>query len=71
MRLTVEIDEDSLREIQAATGEAKKSPAVQKALALFLRERRKRELMDMVRRGEVDYPLTNDEIEAMWEDDVD
>lgn len=70
MRITVAIDEQELREIQVATGETKKSSAVQKAVQSFLHERRKRAFLEKVRAGKTDFPLTNDELEAMFEDDT-
>ena len=71
MRVTVEIEEDDLREIQAATGEAKKSPAIHKALTNYLRERRMHAFLEKIRRGQTDYPLTNDELEAQFAVDPD
>jgi len=64
MRVTVDIDEQSLREIQAATGERKKSAAVQKALHAYLRELRKRRLLARVLAGKTDYGMTNEELES-------
>jgi Arc/MetJ family transcription regulator len=71
MRITVEIDESALRQIQEATGERKMSPAVQKALDAFLYGLRRQAFLDRVSRGETDYAMTNDELEAMLEDDSD
>ncbi len=71
MRLTVDIDEDSLRELQKATGETKKSPAVQKALQEYLHNRKVQEYLSLVREGHVDYPMTNDELEDMLDNDSD
>jgi len=67
MRITLEIDQDSFEEIQRATGASKKSQAIRRALEEFLREKRKQAFLEMVRRGETDYPMTNDELEAILE----
>lgn len=69
MRITIEIDENSLREVQKATGESKKSPAVQKAVEAFLREQRKREILERVLSGKTNYQRSNEELEAMAEYD--
>ncbi len=71
MRITIEIDESVLQQIQEATGERKMSPAVQKALDAFLLDQRRRAFLDRVDRGETDYAMTNDELEAMLEHDSD
>ncbi|MBI2432528.1 MAG: type II toxin-antitoxin system VapB family antitoxin [Candidatus Hydrogenedentes bacterium] len=71
MRLTVEIDEESLRQIQEATGEKKKSPAIQKAIEAYLRSQKVQKYLDMVREGHIDYPMTNDELEEMLDNDAD
>ena len=65
MRITIEIDENILKEIQKATAIPKKSPAVQKALEMYLRAIRKRKFLDKVLSGQTDYNLTNDELEEM------
>jgi Arc/MetJ family transcription regulator len=64
MRLTIEVDDSDLRAIQRITGEKKKSPAVSRALAEFLRQQKKQKLIEMALSGQTDYPLTNDELEA-------
>jgi len=67
MRITIEIDENSLSLIQQATGESKKSPAVQRALAAFLEERRMQEFLKRVREGQTDFSMSNDELEGVLE----
>jgi len=64
MRITVEIDAKELRLIQQATGQKKKSPAVSKALSDYLRMQQKRVFIGRALRGETNYSLTNDELEA-------
>lgn len=71
MRITIEIDENSLQEIQRLTGESKKSPAIQQALANYLEERRMHQFLDLVREGKTDYSLSNDELEGMLEHGAD
>lgn len=71
MRITVEIDAKKLAEIQRITGLRMKSPAISRALDLFLRETRKRKLLDRVREGKTDYPLSNQALEALGDDDSD
>jgi len=67
MRITIDIDEESLRRIQEATGERKMSPAVSKVIEAFLLDLGRREFVESVRRGELEFPMTNDELEAMFE----
>jgi Arc/MetJ family transcription regulator len=64
MRITINIDEDALRDVQRLTRISKKSPAVSKAIAEYLREVRKHDLIRRVREGHTDYAATNDELEA-------
>mgnify|MGYP003382584000 CR=1 FL=1 len=71
MRITVELDEASLRKIQEVTGEKKKSPAVQKALQAFLKDQSRRAFVQQVREGRIDFPMTNDQLEELLEDDPD
>ena len=64
MRITVEIDESVLAEIQKLTGLAKKSPAVSQALQDYLHQERKRRFIARVMEGETDYSATNEELES-------
>ncbi len=68
MRITVDIDDKSMRELQRCTGLRKKSPAVGVAVADYLRRRKVEQVIKMVREGKVDYQTTNEEIEKMWDD---
>jgi len=63
MRITVDIDENTIRSVQAVTGLRKKSPAVTRALADYLREINKRELIQRVLEGRVDYRTSNENLE--------
>jgi putative antitoxin of VapBC-like toxin-antitoxin system len=65
MRITIEIDSHKLRQIQKLTGEKKNSAAISRALADFLRMRRRQELIDRALAGETDYALTNDALEVL------
>lgn len=64
MRVTVDIDEATLRDLAEITGEHKKSPAIAKAVTEFVNRKKAREFGRLLREGAFDYPATNDEIEA-------
>jgi Arc/MetJ family transcription regulator len=64
MRITVEIDAKTLKQIQQATGRQKKSPAVARALDEFLRQHARREFIERAIAGKTDFGMTNDELEA-------
>jgi Arc/MetJ family transcription regulator len=65
MRMTIEIDEDTLKQAMKLTGETKKGPAITKAAKEFIRREMVKEFAGMVMEGKFDdYPMTNDEIEA-------
>lgn len=65
MRITVDLDQKTLKSLLEETGEKKKSPAVGKAVKEFLRSKRLKKFADLIRRRAFDYPLTNDQIEAL------
>ena len=65
MRITVELDEETLKQAMRLTGEKKKGPAVTKAVTEFINRQMARDFGRMVMEGEFeDYPMTNEEIEA-------
>jgi hypothetical protein len=64
MRITFEIDASDLKQIQRITGQKKKSPAISRALADYLRMRERRALIERALAGQTDYSLTNEELEA-------
>ena len=65
MRITVDLDEETLKQAMRLTGEKKKGPAVTKAVTEFINRQRAREFGRMVMEGEfADYPMSNEEIEA-------
>ncbi len=70
MRITISIDENVLDELQKSTGEHKKSPAVEKALELYLRDIRKRCLIEKVLKGKTDYRMSNEALELQGEYDA-
>ena len=64
MRITFDIDANDLKEIQKITGQKKKSPAISRALADFLRMQERRAFIEKALTGKTDYSLTNEELEA-------
>ena len=65
MRITIEIDESILSDVQEMTGESKKSPAVSKAVDEFVRRRKAKELGALLMESAFDYPCTAEEIQAL------
>ena len=65
MRVTIEIDEEMVREIIQKTRQKKMSPALVQALDEFLENRRRREFLAKVMEGKTDYAATNEEIEDL------
>ena len=63
MRMTVDLDEDTLDELLKVTGLKKNSPAVAFAVRDFLNRKKARDFGRMLREGKFDYPATNEEIE--------
>ena len=56
MRISVEIDEPTLREVMKLTGESGKSPALSKAIEEFVRRRKAAQFGRLIREGAFDYP---------------
>jgi Arc/MetJ family transcription regulator len=56
MRITVDIEDDILRDVMALTGEKNKSPALAKAVTEFVKRRKAREFGRLIREGAFDYP---------------
>ena len=65
MRITVDIDENDLRKIQEATGLRKRSPAVRRIVADYVRGLEKKEFLRKVMDRRTDYPLTNKALEKL------
>jgi hypothetical protein len=63
MKITVEIDDATLEELQAATGERKKGPAVAQAVEEFLKRKKAREFGRLLMEGAFDYPAPDAETE--------
>lgn len=56
MRISVDLDEATVAEVMALTGEKNKSPALAKAVGEFVRRARAREFGRLIREGAFDYP---------------
>lgn len=63
MRMTVELDEETLAELLKVTGHKKNSPAVAFVVRDFLNRKKARDFGRMLREGAFDYPATNVETE--------
>ena len=68
MRITIQIDEGLLDQARRLTGESKKGPAVVKATREFVKRQTAREFGRLALEGAFDYPMTNDELEAIETD---
>jgi hypothetical protein len=64
MRITVEIDANTARRIQEATGQRQPSQAISHALDEFLRHQASRDLIKRAKSGQTDFAMTNDELEG-------
>jgi hypothetical protein len=64
MRVTFEITANDLKQIQKITRQKKKSPAISRALADFLRMRERQTFIEKALAGQTDYALTNEDLEA-------
>ena len=62
MRISVDIDEATLNEVMALTGESQKSPALARAILEFVNRRRAREFGRLIRESAFDYPDGEDEL---------
>ena len=56
MKITVELDDATMGELLAATGERKKGPAVAQAVEEFLKRKKAREFGRLLMEGAFDYP---------------
>ena len=63
MRVTVDLADEVLDELSKMTGENKKSPAIARAVAEYIRRQKAKEFAHLLREGAFDYPTTNEEIE--------
>lgn len=60
MRVSVEIDEATLKEVMVLTGETHKSPALSRAVTEFIRRSKTREFGRLIREGAFDYADASD-----------
>jgi Arc/MetJ family transcription regulator len=56
MRVSVDIDEEVLKDVLNLTGEKNKSPALVKAVEEFVRRRHATQFGRLIREGAFDYP---------------
>ncbi len=56
MRISVDIDDETLDAVMAITGEKNKSPAVAKAVTEFIKRQKAKEFGHRIREGFFDYP---------------
>lgn len=59
----MEIEDGVLSDLSRLLNEKKKSPAVARAVAEFVRQQKAKEFARLLREGEFDYPVTNEEME--------
>lgn len=57
MKITVELDDATMAELVAVTGESKKGPAVAQAVEEFLKRKKARECGRLLMEGAFDYPV--------------
>ena len=65
MRVSVEIDVETLTALRRLTGEKKMSPAISRAVSEFVRRQQVRNFGRLLREGAFDYPLTNEQLETL------
>ena len=65
MRVTVDIPEQVLDDVATYTGIKKKSPAVAAVVDEYVKRQKAREFAKLAREGAFDYPMTNEEMEAL------
>jgi Arc/MetJ family transcription regulator len=65
MRITIDIDEHVLAEVEKITGEKKKSPAVARIVEDYVKRAQAKAFGRSLREGEFDYPHTNEGIEGL------
>lgn len=63
MRITVDIEDDTLAELLKFTGEKKKSSAVSKVVVDYLNRRKAKEFGRLLREGDFDIDFTNEDVE--------
>ncbi|MDR1280798.1 MAG: type II toxin-antitoxin system VapB family antitoxin [Opitutaceae bacterium] len=63
MKITVDINDQTLEALLAATNERKKGPAVAQAVEEFLKRRKAREFGRLLMEGAFDYPAPTEATE--------
>lgn len=56
MRISVDIDDEILKEVMSLTGEKSKSPALAKAVTEYVRGQKAKAFGRLIREGAFDYP---------------
>ena len=65
MRITVDINDETLEHILKYTGETKKSPAVALVVNEFVRRQKAKEFGSLIMEGAFDYPCSPEEIQEL------
>jgi metal-responsive CopG/Arc/MetJ family transcriptional regulator len=65
MRITIDIEEAVLQEVEKITGEKKRSPAIARIVENFVKRAQAKAFGRRLREGGFDYPVTNEEIEGL------
>jgi len=71
MRITVDIDDKNLVAVVQATGIRKRSPAIRRAIADYVKDVERKRFLLKVMEGKTDYSSTNEELEARGTYDAD
>ncbi|MFT5472638.1 MAG: hypothetical protein ACI9OU_001787 [Candidatus Promineifilaceae bacterium] len=71
MRITVDIDADSIAKVKDLTGEKKHATAIRAAVTHYINEIERKRFLMRVMDGKGDYGRTNDELEALGDYDTD
>lgn len=61
MRISVDLDDDILKEVMSLTGEKSKSPALAKAVTEYVRRQKAKVFGRLIREGKFDYPDPQEE----------
>ncbi len=70
MRITVDIDEKTIKSVINVTGIKKRSPAVSKAVSEYCVNQKRKHFLERIISGGSDYSLTNDALEkAVYDTD--
>jgi hypothetical protein len=64
MRISVEVEDEILKEVMALTGESGKGPALSRAIEEFVKRRKAAEFGRLIRENFFDYPEISPEMDA-------